>query len=265
MFQLICLYYWTWSSQCCTTGEPPCWSFILPAPGKVQLLLLRSHTVNMQHEELCEGCCNLRWLSPFFSLSGSSPAGRLLTMILLTPPVILTCHQALLLPSELWLMLISVRPRSKASATWHGDVLLFNWRCTKVKTEILFNPESFARDCSDVWSGSSAPPAWPEHHPAALMLLCGHAALSKHHRLVFLVKLLFGVLSDHGMLFHRRRRSDSHLRHETFILRYADTQRCDSVQDAVGQLATSPNTFQLALPSLWRELLHVMANYFYHL
>lgn len=184
------------------SGEPPCLSFILPAPGKMQLLLLRSHTVNMQHEELCEGCCNLRWLSPFFSLSGSSPADRLLTMILLPPPVILTCHQALLLPSELWLMLISVRPRSKASATWHGDVLLFNWRCTKVKTEILFNPESFAHDCSDVWSGSSPPPAWPEHHPAALMLLCGHAALSKHHRLVFLVKLLFGVLSDHGMLFH---------------------------------------------------------------
>lgn len=157
---LIHLYCWTWSSQLCTTGEPPCLSEERCFKSSAVLFIYSSCSwvsaaappVFTHSKQLCEGCCREQWLSPSFRLSGSSPAGQL-------------------------------------------------WRWSFCLLQLWAKTESFAPDCSDAWSGSLPPPGWPEHHPAALMLLCRHSPLSKHHQLV-LLKLLSQVPSDHGMLLH---------------------------------------------------------------
>lgn len=59
-------------------------------------------------------------------------------------------------------------------------------------------------------------PSWPEHHPAALMLLCGHAALSKPACL-FAKTSFWGPVRPRHVISHRWT-SDNRRKHSYYIV-----------------------------------------------
>lgn len=121
---LIHLFNWTWSCQCCTTGEPQrlseerCFEssvvlFILPAAA-VQLLLPHSHTANMS-----AGGALWRMLAPAVICHFPDSLDLLLLVAPDDDPSGSSSHLdmspgASVAFRTFWAMLISSRPRSKA-------------------------------------------------------------------------------------------------------------------------------------------------------
>lgn len=222
-------------------NHQPFSSFIRLLGGCSRFSCVHTHQTCSMRSCAVEGHCSSHWLSPFFRHSGSSPDFWLWqwSFCLLQPFWHVTKHFCWLQDFNLFSIPVQRRgcikqrcfyssgDAPKRKSLWNSFSCLWNY--TGV-------PEVCSSDSSDLWSGSSH--------------LCGHAALSKRPRLVFLPKVSSGVSSDRGTLFLITVTS-------TFILLYVDKQRCVSFQDAVGQLAASTNTF----PSLLRELLHIIFNF----
>lgn len=190
--------------QCRTIGEPAhlseercCKSSAIPSICSSCLwegaAAPRAFTANM---ELCEGCRNLRWLS-FFPTLWIFSCWSILTMILLPPPIILTCHQA---PSVAFRTLhhadLYQTPvqsgRMKTFLCSAGDAP--KWKLKYFLTLRVLLPVALMFEVVP----RPSRPAWTPFS----MLLRGHAALSKHPQLLFVPKLLPGVPSDHGMSLH---------------------------------------------------------------